>query len=293
MGRDRGAALILEQAVLPSTTDDRGRTAVFARYNVLQDIGHALGGLFAAVPDLVVKHAGVSDVVDASRATLAIHPALLIVIVILYARMSRHVEGTSAPVVVTDDTRRVLVRISSLFALDSLGGGFLATALLSYFFFERFGVGGDVVGLLFFTARILNAVSHLGAAWLATRIGLVNTMVFTHLPSSVLLLLIPFAPSWPIAAALFLVRESLVEMDVPTRQSFVMAVVRPEERTLASGVTHVVRMGAWAVAPFIASVLIRDPKNMAVPIMIGAAIKIIYDVTLWIAFRRVKPPEER
>src|SRR5207248_3797403 len=139
--------------------------------------------------------------------------------------------------------------ICALFSLDGLGGGFLTTALLSFFFFKRFGVSEGVIGMLFFGARTLNAFSHLGAAWLAERIGLVNTMVFTHIPSSLLLVTVPFAPSFPIAAALFILREGLVEMDVPTRQSYVVAVVKPEERTVASGVTYLVRLGAWAVAP--------------------------------------------
>ena len=136
-----------------------------------------------------------------------------------------------------------------------------------------------------------NAISHLGAAWLASRIGLVKTMVFTHIPSSLLLISVAYAPSFPVAALLFLLREGLVEMDVPTRQSYVMAIVRPEERTLASGVTHLVRMGAWAVAPAFAGVIMQDVSLM-LPLVIGASMKIGYDLLLWRAFRDVKPPEE-
>src|SRR5262249_46831137 len=165
------------------------------------------------------------------------------------------------------------------------------TALLSYFFFERFHAGEGVIGALFFGARVMNAFSHLGAAWLATRIGLVNTMVFTHIPSSLLLVTVAFAPSFPVAAVLFLLREGLVEMDVPTRQSYVMAVVRPEERTFASGVTALVRMAAWAVAPSFAGLFMQ--KSLAVPLYIGAGMKISYDVLLYVAFRRQKAPEEK
>jgi predicted MFS family arabinose efflux permease len=138
----------------------------------------------------------------------------------------------------------------------------------------------------------LNAVSHWGAAWLARRLGLVATMVYTHIPSSLLLLTVPLAPTFPIAATLFLLREGLVEMDVPTRQSYVMAVVRPEERTFASGVTQLVRTGAWAVAPAFAGAMMEG-VSMATPLVAGAAMKIVYDVLLWSAFRRLKPPEER
>jgi MFS family permease len=161
---------------------------------------------------------------------------------------------------ISPESRRVLWKISSLFSVDSLAGGFLTTALLAFFFHERFGAGEVAVGILFFLARVANAFSHLGAAWLARRIGLVNTMVFTHVPSSLLLMTVPFAPSFPVAAILFVLREGLVEMDVPTRQSYVMAVVRPEERTFASGVTHLVRLASWAVAPAFAGVLMRGPR---------------------------------
>jgi len=148
------------------------------------------------------------------------------------------------------------------------------------------------VGPLFFGARIANAISHLGAAWLAKRIGLVNTMVFTHIPSSLLLVTVAFAPSFPVAAALFLLREGLVEMDVPTRQSYVMAVVKPEERTRASGITAIVRLGAWAAAPTVAGFLMQGLSLMT-PLVVGAVMKITYDVLLWWNFRRLKPPEER
>jgi MFS family permease len=137
----------------------------------------------------------------------------------------------------------------------------------------------------------MNAASHMGAAWLAKRIGLVNTMVFTHVPSSLLLATAAFAPSFPVAAALFLVREGLVEMDVPTRQSYVLAVVAPEERTVASGVTNLVRLAGWAVAPTIAGAIAG--ASLVVPLVAGAAIKIAYDFALYAAFRSVKPPEER
>jgi len=190
------------------------------------------------------------------------------------------------------ETKRVLWRLGSLFALDSLGGGFLTATLLSLFFFQRFGVNEALLGPLFFCARVLNALSHLAAAWLARRIGLVATMVFTHIPSSLLLLTVSFAPTFPIAATLFLLREGLVEMDVPTRQSYVMAVVRPEERTFASGVTQLVRTGAWAVAPAFAGVMMEG-VSMATPLVAGAATKIAYDLLLWSAFRKLKPPEER
>ena len=292
MGRDRGAALILDQVILPATVGDAGRTRAFAWYNVLQDIGHAVGGLLAGLPALL-RGLGAPEV-GSYRASVGFYAVLMLVCAALYLRLSPLVEPARDHAQarrVSPATRRVLWRISSLFALDSLAGGFLTTALLSFFFYERFGVGVEVLGPLFFGARLLNALSHLGAAWLARRIGLVNTMVFTHIPSSLLMITVAYAPSFPIAAILFLLREGLVEMDVPTRQSYVMAVVQPSERTVASGVTHLVRVGAWAVAPAFAGWFMGGLSLMT-PLVIGSGMKVVYDILLYVAFRGTRPPEE-
>jgi MFS family permease len=292
MGRDRGAGLIVEQAMLSARTTDRARTQALAWYNVLQDAGHALGALLAGLPAVLERVWGVERLVG-HRATMGLYAVSLLLTAPLYGRLSPSVEAAppKPPLRVSPDSRRLLLRISALFALDSLAGGFLTTALLSYFFFERFAVSEVTVAALFLGARVLNALSHLGAAWLARRIGLVNTMVFTHIPSSLLLVTVAFAPTFEIAAALFLIREGLVEMDVPTRQSYVLAVVRPEERMLASGLTHLVRLGAWALAPALAG-LLMGRVGLMTPLVIGAAMKIGYDVLLYWSFRSVRPPEE-
>ena len=294
MGRDRGAAQVLELSMLPSTTDDRGRTRVIALYTMLQDLGHGFGAaLVSATGFLTAGHA------EAARSSgyrvLLLACALCSAFgVLLYTRLGPELEVRSpaARARITPESRAILTRISALFALDGVAGGFLTSALLSYFFFERFGAGPGAIGALFVGARILNALSHLAAAWLAGRIGLVNTMVFTHIPSSVFLASVAFAPNFPIAALLFLLREGLVEMDVPTRQSYVLAVVRPEERTFANGITNLVRLGAWAVAPSFAGLLMTK-GSLHTPLVVGAGMKILYDLLLWRAFRQVKPPEER
>lgn len=292
MGRDRGASSILDQAVLPATATDQGRTAAFAAYNVVQDAGHAFGALAAGIPALLRATMPLSEP-DALRVAVGIYAALLASTALFYRQLSPAVE---VPVAkgpkLSPESRRVLTRISALFALDSIGGGFLVSALIAYFFFKRFGIDERGTGLLFFFARALNAGSHVAAAWLAKRIGLVNTMVFTHIPSSLLLLTVPFAPTFPIAAALFLLREGLVEMDVPTRQSYVMAVVAPHERTAASGVTSLVRLGGWAVAPAFAGMAMAG-TSLGAPLVVGASLKIVYDILLYTAFRRLPPPEER
>lgn len=293
MGRDRGPSLIIDQAILPATAADHERTRVFAVYNVVQDSGHALGALAAGLPDLLQSAAGF-DAGLAFRAAIGVYALLLAATAILYMRLSPAVEPRLAGprARLSPASRGALVRIASLFAIDSLAGGFLTTAMLTLFLARRYGAGAAVIGALFFGARVMNALSHLAAAWLSRRIGLVNTMVFTHIPSSLLLATVAWAPSFSVAAALFLLREGLVEMDVPTRQSFVMAIFPPEERTLASGVTHLVRLGAWSVAPSFAGLLMQG-ASLGTPLLIGGGMKIVYDLALWTAFRRVTPPEER
>jgi MFS family permease len=291
MGRDRGAALVLEQAILPAVTTATERTKTFAWYNVLMDIGHALGALMAALPELLGA-LGIGEAA-AFRFSFLVYAALLAAGLPLYFGLSGQSETpATARQKLAPESRGILWRISALFGLDALAGGFLGASLMSYFFFERFGVSAATIAGLFFAARCLNAISHLGAAWLAQRIGLVNTMVFTHIPSSLLLATVAFAPNFPVAAILFLLREGLVEMDVPTRQSYVMAVMRPEERTFAAGITHLVRLGGWAIGPGFAGWLMQA-VSLGGPLLVGSAMKIGYDILLWRAFRHIKPPEER
>ena len=293
-GRDRAAALALEQAMLPQTTDDAGRTRAFAGYNVMQDVGHALGALGAALPTLIARYSEASELAGYDAA-FVLYAVLGLVVAGVYLGLSPAIEAPfkrDAPGTLAPASRRALLQISVLFAIDSLAGGFLGSALLSYFFFERFGIDEAAIAALFFAARVANAVSHLAAAWLAARIGLINTMVFTHIPSSLMLIALAMAPEFWMAAVLFLARELLVEMDVPTRQSYVMAVVQPGERTFAAGITGLVRLGGWAVAPFAAGMLMQGVA-LATPLLIGAGMKIGYDLLLWRSFRHRRPPEER
>ncbi len=292
LGKDRAAAMALEQAILPGTVDDAGRTRVFAWYNVTQDIGHGVGAALAAAPELL-RAAGIAGEVESLRLAVAAYAALWLAAAALYTRLSPAAEVNRSDVrlVVSPQSRRILWRMSGLFALDSFAGGFLGAALFAYFFYAQFGVSEGAIAALFVGARIMNALSHLGAAWLARRIGLVNTMVFTHTPSSLLLLTIPLTDSFGLAAVLFLLREGLSEMDVPTRQSYLMAVVRPEERTFAGGVTNLARMAARAIAPAVAGGAMQA-LTLWTPLVAAAAMKITYDWLLFAAFRKVKPPEE-
>jgi len=194
--------------------------------------------------------------------------------------------------IITSATKKVVGKITALFSIDAFGGGFLTDALVAYWFFRRFGATEAKLGVLFFVIRVLNAGSHLGAAWLARRIGLVNTMVFTHLPSSLCLIAVPFAPTLPVAVVLLLLREALVEMDVPTRQSYVAALVQPFERTFASGVTNLARNLFWALGSSLSGFFMRG-VSFGAPLVIGGSLKIAYDILLYRSFRRVRPPEER
>lgn len=292
MGKDRGAMLVLESAIIPATVNDAGRTRAFAWYSVLQDVGQALGGLLAALPELL-SSAGFAGETESFRAAVIVYALLCAASLPLYARLSARSEAPArgSEPRLSAASRSVLWKISALFAVDGVGGGLIGSALFSFFFYQQFGVSAAAISILFLLGRGMSAASHLVAAWLAGRIGLVNTMVFTHIPSSLLLVAIPFAGTYWIAAALYLAREGLAEMDVPTRQSYVMAMVQPAERTFASGVTSLARMCAWAVAPVMAG-LAMQTVALATPLFIAAGMKIGYDLLLWGAFRNLKPPEE-
>jgi len=296
MGRDRGGATALEQAILPDTTAADGRTWALAWYNVVLDCGHALGALAGATPVLLSRTLAI-DTIAAHRLTFLFCAGVTLVGIVPYLGLSTQTEfapaadAAVAAASASPETRRVVRRLAVLFGLDSIGGGFLNTTLIAYWFFRRYGTSEAELALLFFAARALNAVSHVGAAWLARRIGLLNTMVWTHLPSSVFLMIAPVAPTATAAAALFLAREALVEMDVPTRQSYVMAVVPRSARTFASGITNVTRTVGWAVGPSVAGAVMQHAA-LGGPLIIGGTLKIAYDVLLYRSFRHVRPPEE-
>jgi predicted MFS family arabinose efflux permease len=290
-GRDRGAIPIVEQVLLPATTNDAGRTRVFAWYNVLLDSGYAIGGLMAALPAIFERALGLATL-DAMRASLALFCVMYAAAAVLYSRLPARETAPVGLLQLTPRSRPIVAKISFLFFIDAFGGGFVGSALLAYFFAERFGVGAATVAVLFAVGRVLSAFSHLAAAWLAKRIGLVNTMVYTHVPSCLLLFTIVAADSFALAAALFLIREGLNEMDVPTRQSYVMAVVQPEERLAAAGITALVRSVGWAAAPVLAGILMQD-GGLGLPLVVAGVTKLGYDFLLWREFRKVKPPEER
>lgn len=295
-GTDRSAAFALDQAVVPSLVSDARRTWSLAWYNVFLDGGGSLGALSAGIPLLLQSRLALS-VLSSYRAVFFAYAGLCLVVAALYLFLSQAVEIASPPALgaigarIEPGTKKIIARITALFSLDAFGGGFLTDALVAYWFFRRFGIPEHELGLLFFVIHILNACSHLGAARLARRFGLVNTMVFTHLPSSLFLMAVPFAPSFKWAVVLFLCREALVEMDVPTRQSYVAALVKSNERTFASGITNLARNLFWAVGSGVAGVMMQV-VSFSTPLVVGGGAKVMYDVLLYRSFRRMKPPEE-
>jgi MFS family permease len=296
-GTDRSAAFALDQAILPGLLSDTRRTWGLAWYNVLLDGGGSLGALAAGLPLLVQHHTSLS-ILTSYRLEFFGYSVLCVVVAAVYVGLSSAVEVAGsraiAPAVtaITPESKRIVAKITALFSLDAFGGGFLTDALVAYWFFRRFGIGEESLGFVFFAVHVLNAVSHLGAAWLARRIGLVKTMVFTHLPSSLFLIAVPFASSFKWAVFLFFCREALVEMDVPTRQSYVAAVVLPNERTFASGLTNLARNVFWAVGSSVAGLVMQN-LALSAPLVIGGGTKVAYDLALYRAFRKVRPPEER
>ncbi len=293
MGRERGALFTLEQTILPETTSDRGRTQALAWYNAVMDAGQALGSLLGGLPVLLRAGLGVSHAAS-HQAAFALYAGLACASFLLYTALSGRVErrGPTLWRHVAPASRRIITRLCLLFGFDSLAGGFLPAALVAYWFFRRFGAGEEMLAPLFFVAHAANALSYLAAARLARRIGLVRTMVFTHTPANLCLIAIPFAPTLPLAAFLYLLRECLVEMDVPTRQSYVMAVVAPGERTLAAGVTNLTRLVAWTAAPTIAGAAMGTAALSGLPLVVGGCMKIAYDAMLYFSFRHIRPPEE-
>jgi MFS family permease len=286
MGRDRGPAQTLEQSLLADAAADDQRTAVFVRYTFLQDVLGACGSLAAALPALLGRLATVPTL-PAYRATLGGAALVSLAGVWLYARLPSdppHASAGTPRRALSPASRRRIGGLTALFALDSLGGGLLAGSILSYWFFRRFGLGPEALGPIFFAARALNALSYFAAEWLARRIGLLRTMVFTHLPSSVLLVALPFVPTAAAAIALFLVREALVQMDVPTRQAYVAQVTAPGERTAALGITGLVRNVGWALGPPLAGGGMAL-WGLGAPLFAGAGLKAIYDVALYASYR--------
>jgi MFS family permease len=282
----------LEHALLARAAPDASRTAIFARYSLIGALAAAVGSLAAASPELVARF-GV-DQLTALKAMFVLYALLGIGGGILYTRIRPATAGHAgpqAPHSALGPSRRIVYKLAALFSIDAFAGGFAVQSLLALWLFERFGLSLATAALFFFWSGLFAAFSFPVAAWLSRRIGLVNTMVYTHIPSSLALILAAVAPSVEVALALLLVRAALSQMDVPTRSSYVMAVVTPPERSAAASFTSVPRSLAAAASPALAGAMFAAGYQ-AWPLIICGVLKIAYDLALLWAFRHIKPPEE-
>ena len=289
---DVSVFLPLEQALLAETVSDRSRTAVFAVYSLVGSLVAAAGSLAAGMPELLSR-AWPMSLASALQAMFALYALLGLATYYLYRRLPPRLDRhTGQQRQALGPSRRIVLTLAALFSLDAFGGGFIVQSLLALWLFNRFGLSLAAAGSFFFWSGLLSAASYLAAARIAGRIGLVNTMVWTHLPSNILLILAPFAPSLWLALALLLMRSALSQMDVPTRTSYVMAVVTPGERAAAAGVTSVPRSLAAAASP-LASGYLLGLSAFGWPLVAAGALKGIYDVLLLLLFRHRRPPEEQ
>ena len=299
-GNEVGPFLAVEQAGLSQTTPDARRTATFAWYNLVGYVATATGALGAGLASQALIDLG-TPAVDAYRAIVIGYALVGFAMAFGFSRLGDAIEAPPRTES-TDGIRRrfglgrsrsVVLRLSALFSIDAFAGGFIPLSLMAYWFHLQYGVEPALLGSIFFGANLLAAVSSLSAARIAARIGLINTMVFTHLPSNVLLILVPLMPNLPLAIGVLLLRFSLSQMDVPTRQSYVMSVVDPDERSAAAGVTGIARTTGAAISPSISSVLVSSAGFASVPFYLAGGLKILYDLLLYREFRSIRPNEER
>ena len=283
----------VDQAILPQAVSLERRTWAFALYGLLGNLAQAAGALFAGS---VAFFAGAGlQGADAYRPLFVLYGLIGLANFAVFATLSprvelAHVEGERRFIGVRR-SRGAVARLSALFGLDAFAGGFVVLSLVAYWFSLRWGLSPEAIGLVFFWVGVLSALSFVAAGWLAARIGLLNSMVATHLPSNVLLMLVPLMPTAPLAVLVFLARMSISQMDVPTRQSYSMAIVDPEERTATAGITNVARSVAAAISPPIAGYAF-SVAALGVPFLLAGGLKILYDVLIWRTFRGVHPPEE-
>jgi MFS family permease len=298
-GYEIGPFLSVEQAGLTQLLPDDRRTQTFAWYNLSGSFATAVGSLAGGWLSQILQHGGLAAA-DSYRVVLAGYALGGTVLAVLFMFLSASIEvrkEDAGPEVKRTlglhKSRNAVLKLSSLFALDAFAGGFIVQSMIAYWFSIRFGVQPGVIGSIFFGANFLAGISALLSGRLARRFGLINTMVFTHIPSNVLLMLVPLMPSLPAAIGVMLARFSISQMDVPARQSYTMAVVSPDERSAASGVTTIARSLGAALSPSLAGIFFSIPALISVPFFLSGGLKIVYDLLMYRGFRSRKAPEEQ
>ena len=302
-GYEVGPFLSIEQAALSQILPDEKRTHVFAWYNLVGSFATALGALGGGGLVQALQDTGVSPL-GSYRVIVIGYAVIGAILGGLFTRLSPAVEiqaGGDPPQPASafktrlglHRSRRVVLKLSALFSIDAFAGGFVLQSILAYWFHVRFNVQPAILGSIFFGANILAGLSALSAAWVASKIGLIRTMVFTHIPSNILLILVPLMPNLPLAIAVLLLRFSISQMDVPTRQSYTMAVVAPDERSAAAGITGIARTTGASLSPVFTGPLLANAALMNIPFFLSGGLKIIYDLLLYRSFKAIKPPEEK
>lgn len=301
-GTETGAFLSIEQAALPQTINDvKKRNTVYALYNMVGTFAMSAGVLLSGLPQIIAQQYGLNQI-ESIRPLFLLYGFIELAVLGIYYLISNKVEvqvngnnyNLSKPLkqALSPKSKQIVGKLSPLFALDSFAGGFVIQSIVSLWFFTKFGVELTTLSYIFSIAGVLTAFSFLAAAKFANRIGLINTMVFTHIPSNILLILVAFAPTFPLAVAFYLARMTLSQMDVPTRQSYLVAVVREDERTAAAGITNISRNITQAVSPSLAGYILQSLSFLSAPFVLGGVLKIVYDVILYFNFKRIKPSDE-
>jgi len=299
-GTETGAFLSIEQAVLPQMVNDiNKRNTVYALYNMVGTFAMSAGVLLSGLPQILAQQYGLNQI-QSIRPLFLLYSIIGLAVLGIYYLISNKVEVQTNSMrhkplrkTLSPQSKQIVGKLSSLFALDSFAGGFVIQSIVSLWFFTKFGVDLTTLSYIFSVAGVLTAFSYLAAAKIADRIGLINTMVFTHIPSNILIILVAFAPTFPLAVALYLARMALSQMDVPTRQSYLVAVVKENERTAAAGITNISRNITQSISPSIAGYILQSLSILSAPFVLGGALKIVYDVALYFNFKSIKPPEER
>jgi MFS family permease len=289
-GNEIGPFLSLEQAALSQLLPSKERTRAFAWYNLAGSLATASGALCGGFLSQGLKHTGLSELASYQVVIMG-YAGCGVALIVLFLLLSPSVEAEAAVpatrhVLGLHASKHVVMKLSGLFALDAFAGGFVIQSMVAYWFHIKFGVDTGILGSIFFGANILAGISALLAVRIASRIGLINTMVFTHIPSNLLLCLVPFMPNLNLAIAVLLLRFSISQMDVPTRQSYTMAVVAPDERAAASGVTTIARSVGASISPVLCGVFFVYPVMMSAPFLLAGGLKIVYDLLLYRSFKK-------
>jgi len=297
-GSETGAFLTIEQATLPQTIRNKQMmNTAFALYNMVGTFSMSVGILLSGLPSLLQEQFYGLSQIESIKGLFILYTLLGLFVIIICIMLSRDIEvkqeaKRTIKQTLSPRSKQIVAKLSTLFAVDSFAGGFVIQSVISLWFFTRFGADLAALSYIFSAANVITALSYIAAAKIADRIGLVNTMVFTHLPSNILLILVAFAPSLQLAVILYLIRMTMSQMDVPTRQSYIVAIVNEDERTAASGLTNVSRNIAQTISPSLFGYIFQSSLSLAAPFVLGGVIKIIYDLAFYFNFRNIKPKDE-